>query len=187
MWTNVCFHRYFPNSKYFGSLLWESLIGVWTLWLFVWAVFVQRPVFSDAVDARAAWTWILLTGACLTATNAAFYTALNLTSPVFVNFGAFFTVPLAFVLDVFVHSYAVSALPIAGALLIMLGFVMLEIVPEPRCFAEGVAAMKRRWRLIVRIVRIGRRHEAEHAEFIKDAQDVQMAEAIKMDDNPTAL
>ncbi len=142
IWTNIAYQKYFPNSKYYGSILYEALIGFWTIFIFWFVVFVEQPIFAESVHKSQAWKWIIITGVALTLTNAAFYVALNLTSPVFMNYAAFMTIPLSFILDVFVHSYKVTLLPVFGAFFIVLGFVMLEIVAEPHWFETVTQRIK---------------------------------------------
>eukprot|EP01084_Bolivina_argentea_P278408 475605_1 len=144
VWTNITYKKYFPNSKYYGSILYEALIGFWTIFIFWFVIFIQQPIFDENTNKLIAWKWIIITGIALTVTNAAFYVALNLTSPVFMNYAAFLSIPLSFVLDVFVHGYKITVLPVFGAFFIVLGFVMLEIVGEPKCFKKLIKQVKRK-------------------------------------------
>ncbi len=47
--------------------------------------------------------WIMATGVCYLGNDASFKFGVALTSPVIVNFGALFTVPISFIFDVFFH------------------------------------------------------------------------------------
>ena len=80
----------------------------------------------------------------MTSTNAAFFVVLNLTSPVFINYASFLVIPCSFVMDVIIHNYKITILPIFGAVFIVLGFLMLEIISEPKWFTMFKDNVKRK-------------------------------------------
>ena len=144
IWTNITYKKYFPNSKYYGTVLYEGLIGFWTIFIFWFVIFIQQPIFDDEGQKSTQVTWIIITGFVLTATNAAFFVALNLTSPVFMNYASFLVIPCSFIMDVFIHNYEITVLPIFGAIFIVSGFIMLEIISEPKWFTKCKDGLKRK-------------------------------------------
>eukprot|EP01083_Nonionella_stella_P191039 707349_1 len=140
IWMNITFKKFFPQSKYYGSLTYEAWIGLWTIPIFCFTIFVQQPLWS--ILTADVWKWIVLTGIVLTITNAAFFTAISVTSPVWMNYAGFLTIPCSFVVDVIVHEYRVSVLAILGAVFIIFGFLMLEVVNEPRWFTHLMDGLK---------------------------------------------
>merc|ERR1712087_43942 len=131
---------------------------------------------ADSADTAKMWLWIAVSGLVLSATNGSFYTALNLTGPVFINYGAFFTVPLAFCVDVAVRHYTVTLWPVLGALCIMSGFAMLEIIEEPMWFTRRIDRIKALFGKLRR-----RDEETENMKFMQQIDG--KIDMIEMDEN----
>ena len=42
IFVNIMYKKFFPNSKYYGSILNEALVGFWTIFIFWFVIFVQQ-------------------------------------------------------------------------------------------------------------------------------------------------
>merc|ERR1712087_392649 len=97
--------------------------------MFVWVWFWSKPLTQS--DWHNIW-WCMLPALALTLNNVSIFFGVTIKSPFYVNIGTLLGIPLAFVVDIFVHGYSLQFLPILGAVLLIISFLMLEVIPPPK-------------------------------------------------------
>lgn len=95
-----------------------------------WGVFYIEPfVMPNTTDMY----WILFVSIVLMLANVVQFISISMTSPFFLNVCLFLKIPLSFIIDIFVHDYKPGYYSISGGVLVIIGFLMLEIISPPKC------------------------------------------------------
>ena len=93
-----------------------------------WGIFYIEPfVMPNYWDMY----WILFVSIVLMVANVVQFISISMTSPFFLNVCLFLKIPLSFIIDVFVHDYKPGLYSISGGILVIIGFLMLEIISPP--------------------------------------------------------
>eukprot|EP01083_Nonionella_stella_P077593 211952_1 len=114
------------NHKIMGPFYYQLWQGLYQIPIFLWVWWwPSTPTSWDNI-----W-WCVLPAMALTCNNASVFIGVTIKSPFYVNIGTLLGIPLAFVVDIFVHDYQPTIVPILGAALLILSFLMLEVVQPP--------------------------------------------------------
>ena len=124
------------NNKIMGSLYYQTFQALYQLPLFLWVWFWPKTPTSEnkESDWNNIW-WCILPAIALTGNNASIYIGVTIKSPFYVNIGTLLGIPVAFIVDIFIHHYKPRMLPIIGAILLIISFLMLEIIQPPKSLA----------------------------------------------------
>ena len=126
----------FKNSncdKFVATMLYIGLAqGLLTVVCFFWLIFIQQPIYFPSISLlHTDWIAIIVSGFSLLAVNTSGGITLSLTSPIHMSVGGMLSVPLSFIIDCLFRQYSfkdISYLSILGAILILIGFAMLESI-----------------------------------------------------------
>merc|ERR1712228_883046 len=121
------------NNKIMGSLYYQTFQALYQLPLFLWVWFWPKTPSSEnkESDWHNIW-WCMLPAIALTANNASIYIGVTIKSPFYVNIGTLLGIPVAFIVDIFIHHYKPTLLAIIGAILLIISFLMLEVIRPPK-------------------------------------------------------
>jgi len=119
--------------KVMGSLYYQIFQGLYQLPLFLWVWY--WPKTPDTEQHSEDWSnmwWCIFPVVALTLNNLSVFIGVTIKSPFYVNIGTLLGIPLAFVVDIFIHHYKPTLVPILGALLLIISFLMLEVIKPPK-------------------------------------------------------
>eukprot|EP01084_Bolivina_argentea_P259158 437185_1 len=68
--------------------------------------------------------------------NVVQFISITMTSPFFLNVCLFLKIPLSFGIDIFIHDYKLGLYSTIAGLLVIIGFLMLEIISPPKWFGK---------------------------------------------------
>lgn len=108
-----------------GSILCYVLQGIITAVVFGWLLYFPNEIDIDSFTMDAV-NWITINGLTGFGTTVAGITVIMVTSPFYLEIMSQIGIPLAFVVDVFVHGYKFDVCAVFGSILIILSFVVLE-------------------------------------------------------------
>ena len=121
-----------------GTILYIITASIFTLPLFCWTLFYPSPLIIDSVTGNDIF-WIFLNGLIIFILHCCVRVCVALKSPFFIAVGNGLSIPLAFIVDVFVHDYKPNIYSISGATFIIISFLMLEIVkPTPQNICKAL-------------------------------------------------
>lgn len=107
-----------------------------------WGIFYIEPfVMPSTSDIY----WILCVSIVLMLANVVQFISITMTSPFFLNVCLFLKIPLSFIIDIFIHDYKPGIYSISGGVLVILGFMMLEIVAPPKCCGKCKDILEYSW------------------------------------------
>lgn len=105
--------------------------GIYQIPIFLWVFWWPAP--PRANEWNDMW-WCALPALVLSANNVSIFAGVTIKSPFYVSLGTLLGIPLSFVMDVFIHGYKIKFLPVLGAVLLIISFLMLEAIPAPKQF-----------------------------------------------------
>lgn len=117
----------------------QGLLGAWTL-LVCWvaiplaAFFEGDPLLPsrDSLPPLATWPIIAASCASLVATNLSLSIAIACSSAFFMSIASLLSIPMAFAVDYWLHDTVPSALEAAGALCVVMAFLVLSLCAAPQ-------------------------------------------------------
>lgn len=115
--------------KVAGSMYYQVVIGLYQIPAFLWVWW--WPQSPNEEEMSMVW-WCMLPALALSANNVSIFIGVTIKSPFYVNIGTLLGIPLAFIVDIFVHGYHLQLFPIVGACLLIISFLMLEVISPPK-------------------------------------------------------
>ena len=127
----------FIDHKIMGTFYYTGMGGIIASILFIWVLFIDNNWNelwkTDIYNLNGMELGlVLINGFCLISVDTVSNITNSITSPLFVNVGNLLSIPMGFVVDIFVHDYQLSLMPIIGSIFIMIGFLMMEIWKPPQ-------------------------------------------------------
>ena len=121
------------EHKVMGPLYYQIFQGLYQLPVFLWVWW--WPFTPDTEGHPSDWNqiyWCWLPAVALTGNNTSIFIGVTIKSPFYVNIGTLLGIPLAFVVDIFIHHYTPTFMPMLGAILLIISFLMLEVIQPPK-------------------------------------------------------
>ena len=121
------------DNKVMGSLYYQIFQGLYQLPVFIWVWW--WPLTPTTENKESDWSmiyWSWLPALALSFNNASVFIGVTIKSPFYVNIGTLLGIPLAFVVDIFIHHYKPTIMPMVGAILLIISFLMLEVIQPPK-------------------------------------------------------
>ena len=122
---------------FMGGILFTSFQGIFSTFIFWWTLYFPKNMIHDIKNHEyntfsSDLKYTLLVGLSLSLCNIISFITMAYKSPIFVNVGILLSIPLAYIIDLFIHAYKPAILCIFGAVLLILSFLMLEIIKPPK-------------------------------------------------------
>ncbi|ETO18233.1 hypothetical protein RFI_19043 [Reticulomyxa filosa] len=123
-------HTFLPNAthaqKAVNTFAYQAWNGLITIVFFIWVFWVHTGHHHSIIpDTTFEYILIFGTGFFLLLADVTYNFTISITSALFVNLGICLSVPVGFVVDVFVNGYQITILSVVGSLCVVIGFLML--------------------------------------------------------------
>eukprot|EP01084_Bolivina_argentea_P092959 167210_1 len=123
--ANYCYDK---NKIIMGNILYTIYTSSFALPLFIWVFWYPQNIININISLDSGtYIWILMTGICLIGVHVIGYITITLKSPIWTAMGFLLATPMSFIVDIIIHNYKPSYLCVLGGMLLLLGFLMLEV------------------------------------------------------------